>query len=68
MRGITFFVCIGKSAWPKIEANSDFIRLVLGPVSFWIMFYDFEEFLAKVNRAVENAEAVMAAAKKENSK
>jgi hypothetical protein len=48
MNGISFLVCIGAPAWPRIEVVHPLYRLVLGPISFWIIANDFEKLALEV--------------------
>lgn len=48
MSGVSFIVCVGRPAWPRVEACENFLRIVLGPIAFWLLFHDFEILLDKM--------------------
>ena len=54
MSGISFFFCVGKPVCkPKVEICSAFARATFGPCALWILFYDWEDALAKINLSKE---------------
>lgn len=42
MDGISFILLFGRPILPRVEFNSSYWRVVLGPVAFWVLFRDFE--------------------------
>jgi hypothetical protein len=61
---MSFIFVVGRPAWPRIEANQDFFRVVFGPFAFWIMFHDFENVLSKLIKAVDAAFEIIERPKK----
>lgn len=68
MNGITFFFCIGRPVWPRVDRVDEFWRIALGPFSFWVLFQDFEQALALISRAMENHGKLLAQVKAEKER
>lgn len=53
MNGISFMIVLGKSGGLRFERSKHILRIVLGPVAFWILFFDFERILGQIKEANE---------------
>ena len=55
--GISFILAIGKPVWiPRIMCGRTFFRFVFGPIALWVFYLDFDCFLARIDRQLEDME------------
>lgn len=47
MKGFSVMFCIGKPAGLRVEHIPQGLRIVLGPLAFWIAFFDMDMFIGE---------------------